>query len=73
MIAVMIIVLVAVLVIIVMEIDTRRRLNRLIELVETPQEETLADKKKARLAKQWDAIMAYGGDVNGKTETDSDE
>ena len=64
---------IAVLAVVLLQIHIVLQLRRLLELAETPQEERAEDKKRERLVKQWDALMTYGGDINGETKTDSDE
>lgn len=49
-----------------------RELQSLRETIYEKDEERPADKKRERMAKQWEALMAYGGKVNGE-ESDRDD
>ncbi len=57
----------------VAQIYAIRLLRRLCRLAEMPDEEIPRDKEKESYERQWNALMTYGGDVNGETKRNGDE
>lgn len=52
-------------------IYTVKRFKKLLESAERAEGETVRDKEKERIERQWDALMTYdGGNTNGRNDTE---